>query len=63
MCRLTLTYMLKYLKLKVIDLFFPERRKVINAIKSQFGKRCGNKMIKSTVEKSYIIRVSYGDEC
>jgi len=33
---------LKYLTLKVIDLFFSGRRKVISAIKSQFEKRYGN---------------------
>jgi hypothetical protein len=46
MCLLTLLgeVVLKYLKLKVIDLFFSERRKVINAIKSQFEKQDNQKI-------------------
>jgi hypothetical protein len=51
--------MLKYLKLKIIDLFVSERQKVISVIKSQFWKRCVNKLIRINCKKSYIIRVSY----
>ena len=56
--------MLKYLRFKVIDLFIPERRKVISAIKSQSGKRYGNIIIKKlTIEKSYSVIFSYGSDC
>lgn len=62
----TYTRTRKYAKIFEIisNLFFPERPKVISAIKSQFEKKYRNKIIKkSTVEKSYIIRVSYGGDC